>query len=63
MLSAAFDELYASGFTAAYGELGSVLSASEPRPLDILTIRPASDCFNSGKKALVTAKTPKTLVS
>src|ERR1700731_3712310 len=64
MLSAAFDEQYASSmFRLASGLLASAARVREPSPLDMLTIRPCLDFFSSGSRALVTRKTPKTLVS
>ena len=43
--------------------LGPVLQVSEPVSLDTLTMRGCADRRSAGRNALVTATTPKTLVS
>src|SRR5262249_36623907 len=60
MLSAVFDDGYGTEAIIAIGPSGSVIDVIEPTSLDTLTIRPAG---HTGSIALVTATTPKTLVS
>ncbi|HSY21877.1 MAG TPA: hypothetical protein VK841_07175 [Polyangiaceae bacterium] len=43
-LSAVFDVAYASPLNLAYSKLGSLILASEPSPLETLTMRPAGAC-------------------
>src|SRR5258708_30913820 len=63
-LRAVLEALYArvGGRYEAY-EVGSLLILREPISLDRLTIRPASERRRRGSMALVTAKTPNTLVA
>ncbi len=64
MFSAAFDDGYCTeaGIWAS-GWAGSLCIAIEPTSLDTLTIRAAGERRSSGSIALVTATTPKTLIS
>jgi hypothetical protein len=63
-LRAVLEALYARvGGILAAKEVGSLLILREPISLERLTIRPASERRSRGSMALVTAKTPKTLVA
>src|SRR3984885_8213211 len=64
MSSAALDEGYCRGAViGASGGAGSYCAVIEPTSLDTLTIRAAGARRSSGSIALVTATTPKTLIS
>ena len=64
MFSAAFDDGYCTeaGIWPS-GWDGSLCAAIEPTSLDTLTMRAAGALRSSGSIALVTATTPKTLIS
>jgi hypothetical protein len=64
MLSAALDDGYcAEAGIWLSGLAGSLCEVIEPTSLETLTIRAAGAWCNSGSMALVTATTPKTLIS
>src|SRR5271156_834599 len=60
---AVLDAEYPTPKILRYGKLGSAFLASEPAPLETLTIRAAGASRSRGSIAWYTASTPKTLVS
>jgi hypothetical protein len=51
------------GVAALVREQWPVAQASDPVPLEMFAIRGCADQSSAGRKALVTATTPKTLIS
>src|SRR5215472_15146890 len=63
MLSAALDDGYCTDGGRRSAWTGSLCAVIEPTSLDTLTIRAAGARRSSGSIALVTATTPKTVIS
>ena len=62
-IAGSFIGLILGGVVPRCGNCGPVAQASDPVPLEMFTIRGCADRRSAGRKALVTATTPKTFVS